>query len=770
MDTGEFTKQIDFSKYGLNWNIDEETTDIPDSFSKNISQVVMANRKLTITKPSGESLVLNLGTKLGEGTFGKTYKISENIDGKPVVVKIINFNENEHTESSKIETLNDTVKEVFMQILIYEVSKDLEFPEIGLNGPFCASLFYFGKDNYHLYIFMEQMEKNIYDLIRKTPESKLIITTTLQICKICEVLYNTIGFNHRDLKGDNIMYKTINGVKNVRLIDFGFSCVKYRKLEIDVSSELVIHCRSQSRDLHSYLYNLYWYILKYTKSDLKRIIYILMCSDQDMPKSWRNTYSKFNNWESEDSPTRSLNLVPSVLYEILLSIQNKRCNNDTFDADWVLKLVKVYNSQIKYLTDDECKQLNLPDTFFDSYIKDNILKIWMDTNGKDTLIYSFEYHLPTSDYVRERAYMSIDEKKIPEILDNFVEKMELSREMPVDKMGETLFHKICRYPVTQKLSTILIRLLNNSECVQFLAKYNKENLTSFEIAYDSNNEFVLEEIIKRYPVFLCTLKLANLENNRLLNFFKKLPNLTKYLTIRFWKISTGENILHFIVINDKIRNRDDMITSVLNTSVANELITDSSETTSPLVLAFKHKYKFAMESMMQKIYPGAKIESKDILFTFIDIDDYKLFRNVSKYIDLSDKDYKKEDGSTALIQAVKQNKLEHVKVLLDINVKTAIHDNLGKTALHYAAINTSTLSGKNKDNAFDIVRLLVETNPKLPDIKDFSKPAMGPGNPTYSTDPAVRKYIKDRKSGIFTRKKNTNLKKGGRLTRANNVF
>jgi hypothetical protein len=65
--------------------------------------------------------------------------------------------------------------------------------------------------------------------------------------------------------------------------------------------------------------------------------------------------------------------------------------------------------------------------------------------------------------------------------------------------------------------------------------------------------------------------------------------------------------------------------------------------------------------------------------------------------------------------------------------------------------------------AFDIVKKLIEANPALPNIKNTSRPkSMGPGNPYYATDREVRAYIKSRKSGLFTKKTNTNLKKGGK--------
>ena len=115
---------------------------------------------------------------------------------------------------------------------------------------------------------------------------------------------------------------------------------------------------------------------------------------------------------------------------------------------------------------------------------------------------------------------------------------------------------------------------------------------------------------------------------------------------------------------------------------------------------------------------------------------------------------------TPLIYAVRQENFYLAKKLVEKGAKTSFVDNDGKTVLHYAAIIASDLKGEEKAKAFDLVKLLVDKNPALPNMKNKSK--KGPANPEYIKNATVRNYIKSRKSTLFTKRKNTN---GGGKTR-----
>jgi hypothetical protein len=74
-------------------------------------------------------------------------------------------------------------------------------------------------------------------------------------------------------------------------------------------------------------------------------------------------------------------------------------------------------------------------------------------------------------------------------------------------------------------------------------------------------------------------------------------------------------------------------------------------------------------------------------------------------------------------------------------------------------------SGQKQKDAFEIIKLLIEANPALADIKDNR--GRGPGNPFHAKNSEARAYIKSKKSTLFTKRENTNrgklpATKGGR--------
>ena len=207
-----FTKDVDFAKYGLAWSIDNSVKKVPDSFFSNISSVKENGDKISFNKPSGGIINLQTVKLLGEGSYGKAFLTDYKIDGVNTIVKIIDTTT---FRPSDYETLvYDTVQEVLAQILIYESTKDMVFPEIGLQGPFCPRFFCLGKSNDKIYILMERLDAELITLLANKKKekhwalapAKVIKVTTVQIAKILGVLYNKLQFNHRDFKPDNMIF------------------------------------------------------------------------------------------------------------------------------------------------------------------------------------------------------------------------------------------------------------------------------------------------------------------------------------------------------------------------------------------------------------------------------------------------------------------------------------------------------------------------------------------------------------------------------------
>ena len=368
-----FQDSVDFSKYGLNWKITPELTTMPLNFKDNISTVERKDKnKLIFTKPNGEKTTLQLQNILGAGTYGEAWSSDTLIEKDiPIVVKIISFNR------LKEEYVNgfvyDTVQEALIQILIYEATKNIRIDKINLRGPFAPKFFLMGRDNDAIYIVMERLHSNLFDMLKQKnkstswtpPTGAFIKNSTLQICKILQILYEKLNYNHRDLKPDNIMYNIIDGNINIRLIDFGFSCLKYKNMAITSVSETsyaseLQHCDSSVRDIHAYFYYLLHYTY-YAKMDcpLKRVLNALMTSDQTPPKNWTDTYLVYDEKNADTSKEKSLNLNPDVVYNVFNSIDFIDTNSCTeFSPKWTKNLVKIYSSTLVFLTKDEILHIN----------------------------------------------------------------------------------------------------------------------------------------------------------------------------------------------------------------------------------------------------------------------------------------------------------------------------------------------------------------------------------------------------------------------------
>jgi len=393
-----FTEVIDFSKYGLNINIDDITSENKYS-SDNITPMNGDGIKELIVKD--KTFTINR-SKYNSGSYGQIFKLNEQIDACNLVVKIISIDPSQRTN------LNNTIKESIMQILICEATKDLKFPEIGLEGPFAPRLFYIGINDAktNIYIIMELLEKNIYDLAvntRSTTDWKIVTssqlkTIVLQLSIISKILFDVLLFNHRDLLPSNIMTKTIDGKLNIRFIDFGLSCMTYKELQI-FTDRVYIHrnssikslfpskvCNSRSRDIHFFIYNLLFTTKNFLDNfPIKKVFHTILASNQNEQERYKhqdNVYAKYNLENQDSKPTEPLNLRPDVVYDIFNSIEFiDSVPRSRIGSSWLTKLNTIYPMTITFLDKYEC-----------SLIKDKINSLFdtiesMDNTGKQHLLF-----------------------------------------------------------------------------------------------------------------------------------------------------------------------------------------------------------------------------------------------------------------------------------------------------------------------------------------------------------------------------------------------
>jgi len=381
-----FTADIDFKQYGINFTLEDGMTRIPESLSDNLCMAVKKNNHITFTKPDGNKVDLDLLLPLGAGSYGEVWTTKNTIDSKtPLIVKIIDTRLLE-SPNKFIDYQYDFIQECLTQIIIYEATKDLDFPEINLKGPFAPKVFLIGRDanKLNFYIVCEKLDNDIAKImgskIKVEPTGKLIRTTMLHISKILMVLLEKLNFNHRDLKPDNIMYKQVNDEIQVRLIDFGFSCLTYKSLVLSPRSPIVyasrFHCNSKIRDMHFYIYYLLNYSY-YTKVNcpIKRLLSAIIANDSPSNLKMPDVYNIYNVENSESSNLKALNAGCDVVHNIFNSLQfnNKYKSCSYFNSDWTQFLKKMYKGNESklatsyYLTDEELNHVPI-DVKFEDYL------------------------------------------------------------------------------------------------------------------------------------------------------------------------------------------------------------------------------------------------------------------------------------------------------------------------------------------------------------------------------------------------------------------
>jgi serine/threonine protein kinase len=312
---------FDFTPYGYKYTL-SKTSPLIKQVSRLASNVSVSKKTLVTKKATYE-----WGKQLGKGSYGTTYKAI--INEKDVAIKQLRPQDDQE--------LWDSIKEVILQILLYDSTKDLP------DGPYVPQVFEIAYDSAKnkLWIIQELMDGTFESLLnhrtKEENETQLINDVEI-IAKQLDWLGTHLQFNHRDLKSNNIMYKLSSKGYTLRLIDFGMSCMTWKGIHLQASTNLFPSshtCYRPSRDLSA----LFFEILDYVKSHLSKeirdflhefLIIRVRGKSMNMLKEleWENTYNFLNRKNVENPKT-----IPSSIQKTIKSSKHqhrytkKRCRH-----------------------------------------------------------------------------------------------------------------------------------------------------------------------------------------------------------------------------------------------------------------------------------------------------------------------------------------------------------------------------------------------------------------------------------------------------------
>lgn len=257
--------------------------------------------------------------KLGEGTYGVTYEVS-GPDDKHYAIKYV---KEKLTDKKEFIAF---LKECIIQLLVVEVSKSKP------SGPYAPYLYEICYDDAvgEGYIRTELLRNTFEHLVSANdPKANdaIVSDCLFQLSSMLEDLQSTLLFNHRDMKGDNIMYvKNLEGDRFYKFIDFGMSCITWQGLKISGSSwfDEKHSCFRESRDLSQFLFYIQRYLSEYLSDELLYRIQqsivakverrhtckmYKLCPEYGLRK-WKNVYN-FVNRRNVNIPGGTPNFVKS---------------------------------------------------------------------------------------------------------------------------------------------------------------------------------------------------------------------------------------------------------------------------------------------------------------------------------------------------------------------------------------------------------------------------------------------------------------------------
>jgi hypothetical protein len=243
--------ELDLRPYGIHLTLVPNMTDVYDRISTDTIELGSFSKSKSLFKFKSGSY--DLDYFINKGSYGEAYKATHIKTKEQCVIKVI--------DADKIRSLHefrDFVNESVMHIIIYNESKNETY------GPFVPCLYEiaYDPDRNNILIRMEALHNQLYQLYNSSTkeENDIFIPQTISfIAYMLKFLGDTLNFNHRDFKSDNVMYiRNSKGDILLRIIDLGFSCMTWNGIHFKgqyFSNK--DECFRAGRDITQIMYEIY---------------------------------------------------------------------------------------------------------------------------------------------------------------------------------------------------------------------------------------------------------------------------------------------------------------------------------------------------------------------------------------------------------------------------------------------------------------------------------------------------------------------------------
>ncbi len=184
---------------------------------------------------------------LGKGSYSTIVQVLNQESQQKSTIKLIDLKEN---------TIENVLKECIIHCILEKESEDAP------HGPYVPRFLEVALDPIHnLMILRTELIDDIlyyrYKAGTAAENDRVIPRTLAHVAYILDFFYSRLQFNHRDCKPDNFLYNYSpeTGEFDLKLIDFTFSCLNWRGIQINAGEYFPESpCFHKSRDLTQFLY------------------------------------------------------------------------------------------------------------------------------------------------------------------------------------------------------------------------------------------------------------------------------------------------------------------------------------------------------------------------------------------------------------------------------------------------------------------------------------------------------------------------------------